>query len=134
MIVAETVKEATTMKKGKAYSKSNISNMLLQLFFFLSFTNVVFANGEVAVPEDVITTLTNITRLLLLVGSAVCIGKIIHIGIMFVTSSAMEKSKAKEAVLPWIIGTIVCFGAATIGGAIVDIFLNAGTPPDVLGY
>ena len=37
-------------------------------------------------------------------------------------SSAMDKSNAKMAVLPWIIGTFLCFGAAVIGPAIINIF------------
>ena len=88
----------------------------------------------VRVPEEVVTTLTKITSILLLVASAVCIGKVIQIGIMFLTASAAEKSHAKEAVLPWLIGTIVCFGAATIGSAIINIFVNAGLPSSVLDY
>ena len=126
------------MKKLNIDKVRFVKDFIFNALFVLSFSGVAYAAGDAAgavvVPTDVIDTLTKITKLLLLVGSAVCIGKIIHIGIMFVTSSAMEKSKAKEAVLPWIIGTIVCFGAATIGGAVVDIFLKAygGNTPDVL--
>ena len=49
-------------------------------------------------------------------------------------STAAEKSNAKQAILPWIIGTVVCFGAATIGGAIIDVFVKSGVPPSVLDY
>ena len=90
--------------------------------------------SQVQVPQEVIDTLTKITNILLLIGSAVCIGKVIQIGIMFLTASAVEKSHAKEAILPWLIGTIVCFGAATIGSAIINLFVKAGLPPSVLEY
>ena len=96
-----------------------IFNILLLTFY----TNTVFG---VVVPSEVEETLVKITKILLLIGTAVCIGKVIHIGILYVTSTAVEKSQAKQAILPWIIGTIICFGAATIGGAIINIFENSG--------
>ena len=92
------------------------------------------ASTNVQVPQEVVDTLKTITKLLLLIGSAVCIGKLIQIGIMFLTASAVEKSHAKEAALPWLVGTIVCFGAATIGGAIVKIFTESALPSSVLSY
>ena len=121
-------------KKGTLYTK--LCRYLLNATVVLGMTNATFASdgGGAVIPDDVIKTLTTITSILLLVASAVCIGKIIHIGIMFVTSSAVEKSKAKEALFPWILGTIVCFGAATIGSAIVNIFLNAVPHTSVLDY
>ena len=93
-------------------------------------------NGPVAIPEDVVITLTKVTRILLIIGSAVCIGKIIHIGILFVTSSAVDKSNAKQALFPWLIGAFICFGAATIGSAIINIFMGAfgERVPNVLEY
>lgn len=109
-----------------------IANIVFNTLLILNFTNFVFA--DVTVPPEVQTTLTDITRILLLIGSAVCIGKIIHIGILYLTSTAVEKSHAKEALLPWILGTIICFGAATIGGAIINIFNGTGLPSDVLSY
>lgn len=116
----------------KLHSKKIITaifNALLLTFY----SSTVFA---VEVPSEVEKTLVDITEILLLIGTAVCIGKVIHIGILYVTSTAVEKSQAKQAILPWIIGTVVCFGAATIGGAIIDIFMgeNSGLPNNVLSY
>ncbi len=92
-------------------------------------------NGTgVMVPPEVENTLVDVTRILLLIGTAVCIGKIIHIGILMLTSTAVDKSNAKQALFPWILGTIICFGAATIGNAVIKVFLGAGLPSDVLGY
>lgn len=115
------------MKKSK-----KLINIILNTLLILSFARVVFA-GDVAVPEEVVGTLENITKILLLIGTAVCIGKVIHIGILYLTSTAMEKSMAKQAILPWIIGTIVCFGAATIGGAIIKLFVDQ-VPSSPLDY
>lgn len=107
-------------------------NIIFNTLLILSFASMVLAS-DVMVPQEVETTLQNITKILLLIGTAVCIGKVIHIGILYLTSTAMEKSMAKQAVLPWIIGTIVCFGAATIGGAIIELFVNQ-VPSGPLDY
>lgn len=121
--------------------KLNIKKIITIIFntlLILLFTSTVLADsgdvGAVKVPQEVKDTLTNLTNILLLIGTAVCIGKVIHIGILYVTSTAMDKSQAKQAILPWIIGTVVCFGAATIGGAIIKIFTEAGLPGNVLDY
>ena len=119
--------------------KSKLINLYFNTLFLLLFcTSTVFAGGEgtgtgVTVPDDVVTTLTGITEILLLIGTAVCVGKLIHIGILYLTSTAIEKSNAKQALFPWILGTIICFGAATIGGAIIKIFLDSVGNGPVLG-
>ena len=77
--------------------------------------------GGLSLDGDVTTTLTEITSILLLVGAGVCVGKCIHIGILYTISSAVEKSNAKQAMFPWIIGTIICFGAATIGPFVINV-------------
>lgn len=115
--------------------RNTMINIFFNLFLILSFTNFVFAGGDVTVPDDVRKTLVEITKILLLIGSAVCVGKIIHIGILYLTATAVEKSHAKEALFPWILGTIICFGAATIGGAVIKIFTQGSVlPSDVLSY
>lgn len=91
--------------------------------------NVAFATGGVNDTVDGI--LTEILVVLLGVSGAVCVGKLIHIGILYMTSSAVDKSNAKSAVLPWLIGTIVCFGAAWIGPWIIDIFRIDGNVLDI---
>ena len=95
-----------------------------------SFSTCTFASG-MTLPSQVTTTLTEVTQVLLVVGAGVCIGKVIQIGIMYVTSSAVDKSNAKSAIMPWLIGTFVCFGAAVIGKFIIGL-LSVGT--NVLSY
>lgn len=112
-------------------SKKKLITAIFNACLIIFYSNAVFA---VEVPEEVHTTLVDLTKILLLIGTAVCIGKVIHIGILYVTSTAVDKSNAKQALLPWIIGTIVCFGAATIGSAIIETIMNAGLPDNVLDY
>lgn len=114
--------------------KSKLITILFNTLLLLFYTSTVLADDGVAVPQEVYDTLVKITNILLLIGTAVCIGKIIHIGILYVTSTAVEKSNAKQALFPWILGTIICFGAATIGGAIIKLFLNSGISDNVLDY
>lgn len=91
-------------------------NACLMLFMF---SNTAFA---ITFGTEVTGPLTEVTTVLLVIAAGVCVGKVIHIGILYVTSSAMDKSNAKMAILPWIIGTFLCFGAAVIGPAIINVF------------
>lgn len=115
--------------KIKKYLTSFLHSVTLLL---LCFNNMVFAAGSVTLGDDVINTLTEITQVLLVVAAGVCVGKVIHIGILYASSVAMDKSNAKSAILPWLIGTFICFGAAVIGPAIIGIF--QGGPTNVLDY
>ena len=115
----------------KKLSNKKLITFIFNVFLIVFYTNTVFG---ITVPSVVENTLTKITNILLLIGTAVCIGKIIHIGILFVMSSAVDKSTAKQAIMPWVIGVIVCFGAATVGGAIIELFMNSGVPNGVLDY
>ena len=97
-----------------------IVNITFYLFVLLNFCTFVLASSD-ADLSGIIPTLTEITRILLLIGGGVCIGKVIHIGILYVTTSAVDKSNAKMAIIPWLVGTLVCFGAATVGSFIINI-------------
>lgn len=108
-----------------------IYTFFLTLVMILMCSNVVMATSDDINFEDIIAPLSTVTQILLIVAAGVCVCKIIHIGILFVTSSAADKSNAKMALLPWLVGTFVCFGAAIIGPAIIGIF---ATSKDVLEY
>lgn len=90
----------------------------------------VFAGVDNGVVDEI---LTEVVQILLTVAGCVCLGKLIHIGIIFLTAGAAEKSNAKMALVPWIVGTVVCFGASWIGGTIINI-IGSGMDGDVLGY
>ena len=95
-----------------------LSNIMTFAMLFVMITNTsVFATGSDVVNK----ILKEVTTVLLTIAGLVCTGKLIQIGILYMTSSAVDKSNAKSAVLPWLVGTIVCFGAAWIGGTIIDI-------------
>lgn len=101
--------------------KNFLINFLYNIALFsVCFTNVAFA--AVTLDDSVIEILTEVTQVLLVIAGGACVGKIIHIGILYVSSTAADKSNAKTALLPWLIGTFVCFGAATIGPAVIGIF------------
>ena len=108
---------------------------LLYNFALVSFlfNSMVFAGGSVTLGGEVIDVLEEVTQILLVVAGGVCVGKVIHIGILYVSSVAADKSNAKSAILPWLIGTFVCFGAAIIGPAIIGIF-SSGAKANVLDY
>lgn len=104
----------------KKISVNMILNFIINLAILLNFGSMVFA-AEVELDDGVTKTLQEITQILLIIGGGVCVGKIIHIGILYVTSSAVDKSNAKMAFIPWIIGTFVCFGAAWIGKFVINV-------------
>ncbi len=95
-------------------------NFLFNLaLIFTCFSNVAFA---ITLDSSVTTILVEVTQVLLVIAGGACVGKLIHIGILYVSATAADKSNAKTALLPWLIGTFVCFGAATIGPAVIGIF------------
>lgn len=110
-----------------------LTNAVFYIVTFLSFGNIVLASSGITTDGTITNTLKDITQIILIIGAAVCVGKCIQIGIMYTMSSANEKSNAKMALIPWVIGAIVCFGAATIGGAVINIIGN-DMPDNVLDY
>ncbi len=84
-------------------------------------TSTVHGSSTPVLGSNVTNSLTEIAEILFIVGAAVCVGKCIHIGILFVMTSAVEKSNAKMALVPWVIGTVLCFGGATIGKFIIKL-------------
>ena len=112
-------------EKMRKYLFGFLYNALLISFCLSSIAYAVDVSA-ITVP------LTEITQVLLIIAGGACVGKIIHIGIKYVMSSAADKSDAKMALLPWLIGTIICFGAAVIGPAIIGIFNTGNT--NVLDY
>lgn len=103
--------------------KNNKVNNFISKILTLTLGLTLFYNTySFAVSDPVTEILTEVLQILLGLAGAICVGKLVHIGILYMTSSAAEKSNAKAAVLPWIIGTIVCFGAGWIGPMIINIF------------
>lgn len=82
-------------------------------------------NATVHAPTEVIGILNQITNILAVIAGFVCLFKIIQIGIMFLLTGANERSNAKTALLPWIIGTAVCGGYIVLGNAVISIMQSA---------
>ena len=98
-----------------------LTNAVFYIVTFLSFGNIVLASSGITTDGTITNTLKDITQIILIIGAAVCVGKCIQIGIMYTMSSANEKSNAKMALLPWVIGAIVVAAATAIVSALASI-------------
>lgn len=108
------------MKKKKIINRM-ISDILTFAMLFSMFVNTFVCATEVGGTgnKEVNQILADVAEVLLTVAGLVCVGKLIQIGIKYMTTAVEEKSNAKMAIIPWLIGTIVCFGAAWIGKAVI---------------
>lgn len=86
--------------------------------------------GDPQTPGSLASTIREIVGILGWVAVVVCLFKVIQIGILFVTSAG-GKSKAKEAILPWLVGVFICATFATLGPFIIDLI---DTGKDVFEY
>lgn len=109
------------MKKKINKFLSRSIDVLLTAYMMLSVTTMSYATGDPGMPTGVESILLEVVQILLTIAGLVCVGQLIIIGIKFLMASAEEKSNAKSALLPWLIGTIVCFGASWIGGAVINV-------------
>ena len=65
-----------------------------------------------------------ISGVLLSIAIGVTILSGVALGIKFVTQSIEDKAKIKEAMVPWVIGILLSFGAFTIWEIAVNVFQN----------
>ena len=108
---------------------ASMSTMLPYLFLLnKTYATSVTGNG---ITSELSTTLGEIISILFWIACFACTLKILHIGILYMTTSVEGKSKAKGALLPWLIGAFICVTFATIGPAIMDLFY---TGKNVLEY
>lgn len=114
----------------KKWNQIWINIMTYSILFSTGIQQCVYATGE----EEVDNVLIEITQILLVIGGLLCIGKLIQIGIMYMMVSVEQKSQAKTAILPWLIGAIVCFGANWLGRTIINIVAGDNLDRDVLSY
>jgi len=119
------------MKVNMQKNNKLISNFVIQSLLFSIYTNhYVYALDNGGTVDQI---LIDVTQVLLVLAGLVCLGKLIQIGIMYMTSSAVEKSNAKAALMPWLVGTIVAFGASWIGPTIINI-ITGGVEKGPLEY
>lgn len=125
------------MKEGGNVMKRKLNKFFSNLLTFSLIMAIwlptgVFAGGTG--NSEVDTILVEVVQILLAVAGCVCLGKLVHIGIIFLTAGAAEKSNAKMALVPWVVGTVVCFGASWIGNTIINIIADGMKNKDVLTY
>lgn len=104
--------------------------LLISLIFVFVLGLPVFATE--GVPSDLAEKLSEIQNVLFVIACAVCVIKAVQIGIQYMLTGANDKSKAKESVLPWIIGAIVCGGYVLISEWVVGIIKDATGGGNVL--
>lgn len=76
-------------------------------------------------------SINEIAGILGAVAGFVCVGKCIHIGILFLLGTVQDKAKAKDAFIVWFIGAIICAGYLVIGQWVIGL-VGSGAG-DVLG-
>ncbi len=85
---------------------------LLAMAFCYLMSGVSFASQADQAIEELengdgpYETMRTIIGILFMVGILVSIGKMMHIGIKYITTSAGGRGSAKEALLPWFIGAV----------------------------
>jgi len=75
--------------------------------------------------EGAYATIKQIAGIMLWLAIAICVFKMIQIGIKFMTSGTGKgKQEAKASLLPFLIGAIICFAFVTIGSTIIDVIVS----------
>ncbi|MBR6252433.1 MAG: hypothetical protein IKR04_01095 [Clostridia bacterium] len=86
-----------------------------------------YQNGEGAYG-----TIKSIANTMFLIAFAVAVFKLIQIGIGFLTGSGKSRQDAKMALIPWVIGVMVCALYFTVGDWIIRT-LTGGLNSNIFG-
>ena len=86
-----------------------------------------YQNGEGAYG-----TIKSIANTMFLIAFAVAVFKLIQIGIGFLTGSGKSRQDAKMALIPWVIGVLVCALYFTVGDWIIRT-LTDGLNSNIFG-
>ncbi len=81
---------------------------------FANFTSIDVTPNSGSAGGGLQTKATGVLGVIQWVGYIIAIGMIIWVGIKYVMSGAGEKAKAKETLVPIVIGAVLIAGAATI--------------------
>lgn len=119
-------------KIRKIFASLGVSMPCLLMTARVYASSVATGNVSIAGMDAELTkTISEIIGILFWIACVACTLKIIHIGILYMTTGVEGKSKAKGAMLPWVIGVFICATFATLGPAIMDLFY---TNKNVLDY
>lgn len=131
----------TTMIYENKFNKV-IKRVLTFLLAFLLIGTISFASGDTT-PDylagmtgdrEVYQVISTIIGILSTAGFIIAIAKMMQIGIMFLIGSSAGKTKneAKSALLPWIVGCMICATFGTLGPWVINLLMS-GSPNDVFG-
>lgn len=110
-------------KLKKIYTSSTF------MLMYMLFSAQAFCTTQVSVEgmsDELNKTIGDIISVLFWIACVVCTIKAIHIGILYMLTGVEGKSKAKGALLPWVIGIAICMTFATLGPAIMNLFYEPG--------
>ena len=121
-----------------------LSRLLVVMFISLVLVNTVVPNltyastaGSQQLDEAVnnlntgsdetYAILKEIMGILAWVGFAVATFKVVQIGIMFMTGISSKRSGAKESIIPWLIGSLICAMFGILGPWFINMFAAGDT-------
>ena len=114
-------------------AKKVIDKILLSTLLFLMTANLALASGDVNQAVDnlnngdgVYATIREIMGILAWIGFAIAIAKLLQIGMMFMIGSGSGKNNAKTALIPWVVGALVCILFGTVGPWIIGLIMGDG--------
>lgn len=88
--------------------------------------------GNLANGDGAYATIRQIAGIMAWVAFAVAVFKLVQIGIGFLTGSGKSRQEAKMALIPWVIGAILCTLYLTIGDYIISN-LTSGLNDNIFG-
>ena len=93
-------------------------------------------NGEPTLAEEIQRNqyVSEIIGWLLFIAGFTCVGKCIHIGILYLTAGPAERARASKAMLPWLVGAVVSFGFIFIANTLINILGGNYLSAPLSGY
>ena len=114
-------------------AKKVIDKILLSTLLFFLTANLALASGDINQAVDnlnngtgVYATIREIMGVLAWIGFAIAIAKLLQIGMMFMIGSGSGKNNAKTALIPWVVGALVCILFGTVGPWIIGLIMGDG--------
>lgn len=77
--------------------------------------------------DGVYAIIREIMGIMSILGFAIAMFKLIQIGIQFILGAGRAKSDAKAALMPWLVGAIVCIMFGTIGPWVMNLIMGSGS-------